>query len=277
MSTITIIGTGWLGLPLAQTLSTKAHNVYASRTTLSGVDELTDKRLHAFRCDLTQRDHSLSQHLIQQHSDIVIGCFPPGLRKGKGQDYPMQWQYLVEQAKLANVKKIIMVSSTSVYPNVAKEMLEQDASLLLAQQNEAFSDGARIMLQAEQYVIDSDLNYVIVRCSGLIGPNRHPSRFAARLPQVSRLAPANMLHLEDAVGVVTFAAEKLSNQIVNATTPQTVSKAEFYQAALNAAQLNSPLPPIVDIADKRIMSKKIEQLGYHFHYGNTLEALAIHE
>lgn len=170
-----------------------------------------------------------------------------------------------------------MVSSTSVYPNVAKEMLEQDASLLLAQQNEAFSDGARIMLQAEQYVIDSDLNYVIVRCSGLIGPNRHPSRFAARLPQVSRLAPANMLHLEDAVGVVTFAAEKLSNQIVNATTPQTVSKAEFYQAALNAAQLNSPLPPIVDIADKRIMSNKIEQLGYQFHYGNTLEALAIHE
>ena len=133
------------------------------------------------------------------------------------------------------------------------------------------------MLQAEQHVIDSGLDYVIVRCSGLIGPKRHPSRFAARLAQVSQLAPANMLHQKDAIGALIFASEKLSNQVVNATTPQTVSKAEFYQAALAAAELDSPLPPIVDIADKRILSDKLSQLGYQFHYSHTLEALALNE
>ncbi|CAM3110409.1 hypothetical protein VIOR103205_13680 [Vibrio ordalii] len=74
-----------------------------------------------------------------------------------------------------------------------------------------------------------------------------------------------------------IASEKLSKQIVNATTPQTVSKAEFYQAALAAAELDSPLPPIVDIADKRILSDKLSQLGYQFHYSHTLEALALNE
>ncbi|MDQ2189599.1 MULTISPECIES: NAD(P)H-binding protein [unclassified Vibrio] len=276
MNTITLIGAGWLGLPLAQAL-TENHQVYASRTQTAGMLELTQHGITGFVCDLSLRDQSLSQHFIAQKSEIVIGSFPPGFRNGRGQEYAQQWQHLVAQAKLANVRKIVMVSSTSVYPDIAQPMSEQHASLSLAQNDSHFSEGARIMLQAEQHVIDSGLDYVIVRCSGLIGPKRHPSRFAARLAQVSKLAPANMLHQKDAIGALIFASEKLSKQVVNATTPQTVSKAEFYQAALAAAELDSPLPPIVDIADKRILSDKLSQLGYQFHYSHTLEALALNE
>jgi len=115
-------------------------------------------------------------------------------------------------------------------------MYEQDASLELATNNDEFSANAKKMLQAEQTVIDSGLDYVIVRCSGLIGPDRHPARFASRLKQVSRLA-------------------------------------EFYQAALKAANLDEELPPIVDVADKRIVSDKLIKAGYKFHYSHTLEAL----
>lgn len=152
-------------------------------------------------------------------------------------------------------------------------MYEQDASLELATNNDEFSANAKKMLQAEQTVIDSGLDYVIVRCSGLIGPDRHPARFASRLKQVSRLAPANMLHLYDAIGATVFAIEHLNHTVVNATTPATVSKAEFYQAALKAANLDEELPPIVDVADKRIVSDKLIKAGYKFHYSHTLEAL----
>ena len=147
--------------------------------------------------------------------------------------------------------------------------------LKLAIDNDKFSDNARIMLTAEQHLIDCETDYAIVRCSGLFGPNRHPSRFAAKLKQVSTLAPANMLQLDDAVGAVTFALDSLHNEVVNATSPITVSKAKFYQHAIDVAKLNATLPPKVDIADKKILANKLIELGYQFKHPSTLEALAI--
>ena len=136
-----------------------------------------------------------------------------------------------------------MVSSTGVYPEVAKTMTEDDASLSIASHNKDFTLKSKVMLQAEQHVIDSGIKYAIVRCSGLVGPDRHPSRFVGKMKQVSSSAPANMLHLTDAIGVVSFMSTLTSNAIVNATTPNTVSKAEFYQAALDSVQSKHSLPP----------------------------------
>ncbi|MEZ8071523.1 SDR family NAD(P)-dependent oxidoreductase, partial [Vibrio sp. 5S239] len=154
---------------------------------------------------------------------------------------------------------------------------EEDASLTLAisddEQTYSFSDNARVMLQAEQLVIDSRIDYTILRFSGLIGPSRHPSRFASKLKQVSTQAPANMLHLDDAIGAIDFAINHLHNEVVNVTTPNTVSKAEFYAAALKSANSSEPLPPVVDTPDKLISSKKILDLGYSFKFESTLDAL----
>ena len=82
-----------------------------------------------------------------------------------------------------------MVSSTTVYPNTAQDMVEEDASLAKAENDDKFSDNAKIMLQAENLLISSGLKFAIVRCSGLIGPNRHPARFVAHLTKVSSKAP----------------------------------------------------------------------------------------
>ncbi|NIY93321.1 NAD(P)H-binding protein [Vibrio diazotrophicus] len=272
MKRIAIIGAGWLGLPLAKQLDKQGYSVIASRTSDAGLLELKENGIAGFVCDLNN-PQGLADTLSKFNIDTVVGSFPPGFRRGQGDEYITQWQTLTEKALSSEVQKLVMISSTTVYPDRADEMCEQDASLELTVNNDEFSANAKKMLQAEQTVIDSGLDYVIVRCSGLIGPNRHPSRFAAKLKQVSRLAPANMLHLNDAIGATVFAIEHLNHTIVNATTPATVSKAEFYQAALKAANLDEELPPIVDVADKRIVSNKLIKAGYKFHYSHTLEAL----
>lgn len=272
MKRIAIIGAGWLGLPLAKQLDKLGHSVFASRTSDLGLSELKQNGIAGFVCNLNN-PQNLADTFAEYNIDTVVGSFPPGFRRGQGDEYITQWQALAEQANSAGVSKLVMISSTTVYPDRAQDMYEQDASLELATNNDEFSANAKKMLQAEQTVIDSGLNYVIVRCSGLIGPNRHPARFASKLKQVSRSAPANMLHLTDAIGAAIFAIEHLDHTTVNATTPSTVSKAEFYQAALNAANLDDALPPIVDIADKRIVSDKLMNAGYTFHYSHTLEAL----
>lgn len=275
MANTLIVGAGWLGTPLAQTLIDQGHQVTVTRRSQTRLDEFPLTSVQPALLDLNE-PHSEQQliELIEQHQiERIVGAFPPGFRKGNGQEYAQQWQRLVSAAKQSSVNKLLMVSSTTVYPNLAVDMKEEDATLALAQMSEHFSDNARIMLQAEQYVIDSEIDYAIVRCSGLIGSDRHPSRFAMRLKQVSRKAPANMVHQNDAVAATAFALNQIDNEVVNATTPNTVSKAEFYQAAITQSDLDIALPPVTETADKRILADKLVALGYQFQFNSTLDAL----
>ncbi len=275
MANVLIVGAGWLGTPLAQTLNNEGHDVVVTRRSQERLDELPSHLTKAEQLDLNQANAEIKlSELIQRYKiERIIGAFPPGFRKGKGQEYAQQWATLVNIAKQHEIKKLVMISSTTVYPNRASDMKEESASLPLAQRHAEFSDNARIMLEAEQSVIDSGINYAILRCSGLIGSDRNPARFATRLKQVSRNAPANMLHQSDAVAAAAFALNKIENQIVNVTTPHTVSKAQFYQAALTKSGFDIPLPPITDDADKRIVSDKLISLGFQFRFNSTLDAL----
>lgn len=280
MTTVSIIGAGWLGKPLALHLQQQGYRVFASKTHPQGVEALLKSGLNGFICQLPESNQSddylaLINILKQQECDVVVGCFPPGFRHGNGEEFAQRWKYLTHAAQEAKVNKIIMISSTTVYPTTDATVYESDATLALAQNNSNFSRSATTMLQAEQCVVDCGIEFVIIRCSGLIGPQRHPSRFVSKLKQVSTAAPANMLHLEDAVNCTVFTIQNVSNQIINATCPETVNKAEFYQAALNAAGSTETLPTRVDSPDKRISPQKIIDLGYSFHFYHTLDALKL--
>ncbi|CDU09730.1 putative Nucleoside-diphosphate-sugar epimerase [Vibrio coralliirubri] len=282
MASIFIVGAGWVGAPLSEHLEKHGNRVVVTKTTQAGADAIGSEQIP---CEVFSFDSSDPQQtigrlyslLLENNTEIVIGSFPPGFRKGAGQEYADYWQQLTNACQKANIKKLIMVSSTTVYPTKPGVLNELDASLPLStsdnEQASLFSDNARIMLQAEQSVIDSGIDYTILRFSGLIGPSRHPSRFASKLKQVSTQAPANMLHLDDAIGAVDFAISQLHNEVVNVTTPNTVSKAEFYAAALKSANSSEPLPAVVDTPDKLISSKKILDLGYSFKFESTLDAL----
>lgn len=274
MPHITIIGAGWLGQPLANTLVSLGHQVSASHTTSPKCLPESNPSIHSLVIDLKQTNAAtLATQLAQCHSQIVIGCFPPGFRHGTKGEYVHHWQTLVTACQLAQVEKIVMVSSTTVYPSQPEEMYEECATLELAHHRPDFSEPARWMLMAEQAVIESGLSYAIVRLSGLIGAERHPARFVHRLQSLSTQAPANILHQWDAIGAVAFCALQVENHVVNATTPFTVSKAEFYQHAAQLAGLTQALPPIVHTPDKRIMADKLQRLGYRFHFSHTLNAL----
>ncbi|MEZ8825006.1 NAD(P)H-binding protein [Vibrio amylolyticus] len=283
MKNITIIGAGWLGTPLATSLLSQYDKVFASRRTSNKASELDSLGICGFNCNLEQPE-SLKHALDKQQPDVIVGCFPPGFRKGLTNEYKEMWRFVVEAAVSANVRKIIMVSSSAVYPslNLAEnsdaqsilEMVESKASHTIAQQFSSFSTNAQILLEAEQHVIDSGLEFVVLRMSGLIGPQRHPSRFVSKLKKVSRLAPANMVHLTDAIGAITYSLNSITNQVVNVTSPNTVSKETFYQhALLQANQSLSLMPEIVAIPDKRIVTDKIIKLGYQYRYPDILSAL----
>ncbi len=272
MSVITIIGAGWLGSPLAHCFS-QSHTVYASKTSAGGLAQFTNSAVNGFIVDLADPDSPLEKQLLIQQPETVIGCFPPGFRRGQSNDYIHYWQRLADACRSANVNKLIMISTTGVYPDRPQIMKEDEASLELTRNQSDFSEKSRILLEAEQAVIDSGLNYVIIRCGGLFGPNRNPARFAAKLSSVSHDAPANMIHLDDVIGIVTFAQHSLNHQVVNAVAPQRPSKADFYRAALEQTGRGNELPPIVDHTDKGISANKLIGLGYTFRFPSPIDAL----
>jgi nucleoside-diphosphate-sugar epimerase len=275
MSTIAIIGPGWVGAPLARSLSQSGHKVIVSRRSADSLALPELSAISGFVCDLANSNctNTLTDSFRHHGVECAVGAFPPGFRQGLGDEYIGYWTKLAQAAQQAGVKKLVMLSSTTVYPVRAGLVCEEDASLDQALKSNEFSDKARAMLRAEQVVIDSGLDYVIIRFSGLYGPERHPARFVRMLKQVSNQAPANMLHREDAVGVTRFACEVLSNTIVNATSPKTVDKAAFYQRAVECYHEPLQLPPVVELADKRISADKLCRLGYQFTYNSTLDGL----
>ncbi|MCL9782073.1 NAD(P)H-binding protein [Vibrio sp. S4M6] len=274
MATYTILGAGWLGKPLALHLQALGHSVFASKTTPQGVEELNQSGLNGFQFELKSNDTSLVEILNTQKTDILIVAFPPGLRSdSQGKDYAEKWLTLVKQTTQTSVQRIVMVSSTSVYPNVAQECVEEDASLAVAQDNPLFTDGAKKILLAEQHLIDSGIHYSIIRCSGLMGPNRHPARFVRYLKTVSQSAPANMIHLDDVIGSIEFIVNISGSLLVNATSPDTLNKAAFYRHALQTSGAEYSLPKVIDAPDKKISSAKLEKLGYQFKYQHIIEGL----
>ncbi|HDY7965455.1 TPA: SDR family NAD(P)-dependent oxidoreductase, partial [Vibrio vulnificus] len=70
-----------------------------------------------------------------------------------------------------------------------------------------------------------------------------------------------------------FAIHAVDQQVLNVSTPTTVDKATFYQAALESAQLKVDFPPVVAVEDKRIVVDKLLQSGFQFQYQSTLDAL----
>jgi len=272
-----LIGAGWLGKPLALKLQELNYQVKASKTSQLGAEQLTLLGIDSMVCELPTSpfEHQfnlLVEALEEFQPDTLIGCFPPRFRQGMKDQYAKWWRSVVEACVAAKVPKIIMVSATSVYPDEAKLMREEDATLDLSRANSKFSDSAKVMLQAEQALLDADIEHVVIRCAGLFGPDRHPARFLSKLKQVSQQTTANMLHLDDAIGVCLFAIEHLHNDTVNACSPFKVTKAEFYSEALRDSGLAIPFPPLSNEPAKTICSKKLVKLGYHFHYRSALDA-----
>ena len=76
---ISILGCGWLGFPLAQSLVSEGFKVNGSTQTESKLTQLTEAGIHAFHLRLSPHEiQGDIAHFLQ--SDILILNIPPGRR-----------------------------------------------------------------------------------------------------------------------------------------------------------------------------------------------------
>ncbi|QNF35092.1 SDR family oxidoreductase [Adhaeribacter swui] len=262
---VSILGCGWLGLPLAEHLINLGYQVAGSTTTPEKLETLRQKQIQPYLINLVE-ESSTADLTSFLNSDYLIISFPPRLRAGHEKFYLPQIQRLYQAMQTSSVQYVLFVSSTSVYHDVNRVVTEEDLEAL---------DTESPLYQAEKLLKQSTQHATtILRFGGLVGGNRHPGRFLAGKTGVAQPeSPVNLIHLSDCIGLITqIIAQKTFNDTFNAAADQHPTRQQFYTAAARALQLEPPqFASSVNPAFKIICNAKIKsRLTFEFIYPDPM-------
>ncbi|RLV58352.1 SDR family oxidoreductase [Parashewanella curva] len=266
---VTIIGCGWFGFPLAQRLLNVGYQVSGSKRASSSLGELKAAGINTFALDLSQNLTANEQLAIKPflESDHLIVCIQPSLRKQSSTSYLTQLQKLMSLVEAKQYKKMILVSSSSVYPDIEGVMKEDDASV--------HSESSQVMLAAEDLFLNHNNGYIL-RFSGLIGPKRPPGRFFSgkfEIPAGDKVV--NLVHLEDCIAaMVALLTADSASKVYNVCSPHHPSRSEFYtQATLHFGGIQ---PSFLSdgIRGKEVSGVKItNELDFSYQFNDLYLAL----
>ncbi|MHA6249200.1 SDR family oxidoreductase [Pontibacter sp. CAU 1760] len=260
---ISIMGCGWLGLPLAEQLLRAGYTVKGSTTTPEKVALLQEKGINPYLLNL--QEGALDEEQLQDflETSILVLNIPPHLRSDGGKGYLKQLHVLLRAMASSPVNRVLFVSSTSVYPDLNRVVTEADSSITEAQQP------PHMLLQAEQLFQESDgWLTTILRFGGLVGENRKPGRFLAGKKHVPNGdAPVNLIHLEDCIQIMLRIIDQDKwGKVYHACADGHPLRKDFYaQAALVLGLTPPEFDDMQETKFKLINSQKLkEELSYAF-------------
>ena len=174
---------------------------------------------------------------------------------------PLKWSifFAIEEA---DIKKVIVVSSTSVYDDGQGKVTEKDVP-------KPQSNAGKQLYDVEQIFFNTPcFKSTIVRFGGLYGDNRNPIKFLAGRKGLSNgNAAVNMIHREDCIGILmAIIQQDAFGHIFNAVAPQHPTKKEYYQKQAQLLELD---PPSYDAPQDELFKQVdsvhlTEILGYRF-------------
>lgn len=116
MKKVAIIGLGWLGMPLAQSLVRRGVQVVGSKTTPDGVEAARMSGINCYQLQLTPELICDPDDLEQLMTvDALVITLPASRTADGGEQYFQAVQMVVDSALAFDVPRIIFTSSTSVY------------------------------------------------------------------------------------------------------------------------------------------------------------------
>ena len=118
MKQISILGCGWLGLPLAKSLLEKGFLIKGSTTTLEKISILENVGIQAYQIEVGEIEIKGEINSFLENSEILIIDIPPKLRNVSSENFVKKIQNLIPFIEKASIEKVIFISSTSVYGDV---------------------------------------------------------------------------------------------------------------------------------------------------------------
>jgi len=287
VSSVGIVGCGWLGSALANQLKSQDISVLATRSNIDNTAQLKSLGIKAEVLSLPAEQALLNTHAIFKQQCLVI-AITPQFRQGRV-DYADKVKQLVESAKVANyVEQIILLSSSAIYNGLSGQVDESIELDLTADKVSILNDAEQAVLNFNEHSFNknsgnnSDDNQVnkkayVLRLAGLVGPNRHPGKFLLNGRMLnSPQAIVNLIHQHDAVGLIhTLLQSDIDSGIFNGVSSTQVTKKQYYQAAANALRLPRPNfeeNDLISVSAPKIVSgkKTSEALAYTFFHDDLL-------
>lgn len=262
MTQISILGCGWLGLPLAKALLENGFNVNGSTTSAEKLSLLENSNIQPFLITLEINSISGNIETFLSGSKTLIIDIPPKLRGNSKENFVGKIKNAIPFIEKSAVENVLFISSTSVYG---------EDNLVVTEETEPNPDteSGKQLAQAEQ-LLQSNINFktTILRFGGLIGEDRHPIKLLAGRTNIENPnAPINLIHQEDCIGIILKIIQLNSwNEIFNGVTPFHPSRKEFYTQKAIEFNLDTPEFNAENSSfGKTISSSKIETvLGYTF-------------
>lgn len=263
MKNISILGCGWLGLPLAKSLLKKGFSVKGSTTSLEKISALNEVGIEAFQIELTENNSIGTIAAFLANSEILIIDIPPKLRGNNTENFVKKIQNFIPFIEKSSVENVIFISSTSVYPDFLLENNDENVYTEETKPEPNLENGRQLNEVENLLQSNSNFKTTIIRFGGLIGEDRQPIRslFGNRLLQNPE-APINLIHQKDCIGIIEAIIEKeVWNETFNAATPFHPTRKEYYTQ--KAIELNLPIPQFESnepTIGKTISSNKIEEV-----------------
>jgi len=266
--TISILGCGWLGTALGKSLLRKGIKVKGSTGSIQSQNVLETTGINTFYIQVNSKSLEIDYNSFF-NTDVLMISFPPTRSESVEESYPKKIEQVIRKIEEMKVKKVVFISSTSVYEEANKEVKEG---------NEGNPEKlvGKALLRAENLFRESKkFQTTILRFGGLIGANRNPARFLSGKKNVSSQQPVNLIHLHDCVDIIGQIIEKnIWGETFNAVSPKHPTKEEFYTKAARVSELPAPVFASDEKKYKIINSDKlIRTLDYTFYYPSPMDYL----
>lgn len=250
MKSISLLGSGWLGLALNSHFQQQLFKVKASTRTLDRFSLLKGAGAAAFMVDLECQSEDIQEFL---DCDVLIVNITSKVI--------LSYAQLIANIEASAIRRVLFVSSTSVYQSTNGLIKESDG----------LENVNTPLYQIEQLFMNSPhFQTTVVRMAGLIGPARHPGQFFKNNKQIEQPdIPVNLIHQLDCVKIISQIVEQdVWGEVFNACASTHPTKRSFYSRAKKCLSLPPPNFATSAVAEYKIVcNQKVKRvLNYKFVY-----------
>ena len=261
---VSICGCGWLGLPLARHLSQLGLETWGSKQAPEQADKLVERGIHGVALSLPQtlsHPEALAPQITQFFdTDLLVINVPPGRHEGAADDLVAKVKLLSAAAKQHGCRRIVFISTTAVYGGCEGVVDESTVPC-------PNTPSGKAHYELEQYLLDVwGSEAVVLRLSGLIGPNRHPVRFLSGRQGIENgKDKVNLIHQQDCIAAIVRLIQCWPHQqVLHLAASDHPSREVYYRQMATMAGL--PKPEFADSVERK--SKVIDA-------SRTLEGLSL--
>lgn len=240
MNSVTILGYGWLGKALAKYLQSSNYSVKFTKRNLEDFSDTVE----AFQWSLGE---DFPKKAISETVVISIA---------EQENIIENYIKLYHQLEQFGVKKIIFISSSSIYNDVIGEASET---------SEIINTNATVALK-EYSLRNTIIPSVVLRLSGLVGPNRNPAKFLAGKKNVANpKQKINLVHQQDVIRFIEICIMNNATGIYNVCSSTHPTREEFYTKV--CMHFNMEAPVFAEHSEPgRYVSNEKSKVDFDFKY-----------